>query len=228
MEKLEGVLHLTPAQRGRVCLRLDAGFGTDENLDWSLRKGYQLVAKSNSGRRAGAWGGRIQDWQVVEENRRWVGIPEQQFHYSLPTRTIAVRWLDYRKGQMKHALYVVSDLERSPVEICQRYDLRGGAEIEIRNDKQGLLLTHRRKRLWAAQEILILLNDLAHNFLSMLSHQLFTGTALAGFGPYRLIHNVFTIPGEAILREGQLVELHLLKSHPYASILVEVLPKLWQ
>jgi len=227
VEKLEAVLNLTPQQRASVCLRLDAGFGTDENLDWSLRKGYQLVAKSNSGRRAGAWGERIQDWLVIEENRRWVGIPNEQFHYSLPTRTIAVRWLD-RKQKMKHALYVVTDLQHSPIEICQRYDLRGGAEVEIRTDKQGLLLTHRRKRLWCAQEILILLNDLAHNFLSMLSRKLFQGTPLAGFGPYRLIQNVFNIPGEAIIRDGLLYELHLQKTHPYASILVDVLPKLWQ
>ncbi len=53
------------------------------------------------------------------------------------------------------------------MEVCHRYDLHGGAEIDIRDDKQGLLLTHRRRRLWHAQEALVLLNDLAHNFLSL-------------------------------------------------------------
>jgi hypothetical protein len=61
----------------------------------------------------------------------------------------------------------------------------------------------------------------------MLSRKLFQGTPLADFGPYRLINNVFNIPGEAIIRNGQLYVLHLQETHPYAPILVDVLPILW-
>jgi hypothetical protein len=42
-------------------------------------------------------------------------------------------------------------------------------QLVVRNDKQGLLLTHRRKRHWNAQETIILLNDLAHNWVPPLS-----------------------------------------------------------
>lgn len=224
---MEAGLGLSPEQRWQVCLRLDAGFGTDENLEWALSQQYQLVAKNNSGRRAGAWGRTIQEWQVIQPDQRWVGVPEKQLSFSVPTRTLAVRWRDFHQQVDKHALYVVTDQIHSPIEICHLYDLRGGAEIDIRDDKQGLLLTHRRKRAWHAQEMLVLLNDLTHNFLSMFRHQVLQGTPLASFGPYRLIEDVFSIPGQVIIEADQLIEVRLSASHPYAQILAEALAKLW-
>lgn len=224
----ERVLELRPHQRPHVCLRLDGGFGTDTNLNWVLRRRYQVVAKNNSGRRAGAWGQKVQDWQEVVPDHRWVGMPPKQLQFCIPTRTIAVRWLHHQTGAFKHALYVVTDMERPLLNLCHQYDLRGGAEVDIRDDKQGLLLTHRRKRLWRAQEVLILLNDLAHNYLSMFQREVLAGTPLAGFGPYRLIRDVLSIPGEAIIDNGDLREMHLADTHPYAPILAEVLPRLWQ
>ena len=206
---------------------MDAGFGTDANLNWVLGQGYQIVAKNNSGRRAGAWGSTIQDWQVVEADHRWVGIPQQQLAFCVPTRTIAVRWRDHRKQVDKHALYVVTDLSLTPLEVCQQYDLRGGAESDIRDDKQGLLLTSRRKRRWWAQEVLVLLNDLAHNFLSMFRREVLAETSLAGFGPYRLIEDVFSIPGQAVIKADCLVELRLEAEHPYAQIMAEAMTRLW-
>jgi hypothetical protein len=225
---LEDVLHICPEQRPHVCLRLDAGFGTDDNLRWLLRRRYEVIAKNNSGRRAGAWGKQVPEWQEIVAGQRWVGMPPQQLQFSVPTRTIAVRWLDRRKVKLKHALYVVTDLERPLVEMCHRYDLRGGAEIDIRDDKQGLLLTHRRRRFWHAQETLVLLNDLAHNFLSLFRHRVLAGTPLAALGPFRLIRDVLAMPGEAIIRDEQLAELRLAQSHPYAAILADVLLRLWQ
>jgi hypothetical protein len=225
---LERALRIQPAQRSQVCIRLDAGFGTDDNLNWLLRQRYQVVAKNNSGRRAGAWGQQVQEWQVLEPGRRWVAMPPQQLQFAAPTRTIAVRWLDERKNKLKHALYVVTDLQRPLVEMCHLYDLRGGAEVDIRDDKQGLLLTRRRKRSRDAQEMLTLLNDLAHNFLSMLRREVLEDTPLAAFGLYRLIRDVLSIPGEAIIADGRLLELRLAQSHPYAALLADLLPRLWQ
>jgi len=224
---LEDVLGVSREQRSRICLRIDAEFGTDDNLKWLLSRGYQVVAKNNSGRRAGAWGAKIQDWQVIEPERRWVGVPQKQLTFCVPTRTIAVRWQDAHKPIFKHALYVVTNLDLPLLDICHLYDLRAGAEIDIRDDKQGLLLTHRRKRLWYAQEVLVLLNDLAHNFLSMFHHKLLQHTPLGTFGPYRLIQNVLNIPGQVFVEDDRLVELRLLATHPYANILANVLPRLW-
>jgi hypothetical protein len=228
VETLEQVLRLRPEQRRQVCLRVDAGFGTDNNLNWVLQQGYQLCAKNNSGRRAGAWGAQVQEWLEVDPGHRWVALSPHQLQFCVPTRTLALRWLDHRKTKYKHALFVVTDLHSSPQEICHVYDLRGAAEIEIRNDKQGLLLTHRRKRLWHAQQILILLNDLAHNFLSMFRTVALAHTPLAPFGPYRLIHDVLNIPGELVFEHDHLIEVRLSADHPHSKVLLDALPRLWQ
>jgi hypothetical protein len=224
----ERVLHITALDRQYLWLRLDAGFGTDDNLNWALRQGYQLIAKNNSGRRAGAWGQRVTEWQEVKPGHRWVALPPDQLRFCVPTRTIAVRWLHHRTNKLKHALYVTTDLQLPLLDLCKQYDLRGGVEVDIRDDKQGLLLTHRRKRVWCAQEILLLLNDLAHNYLSMFRYKVLAGTPLADYGPYRLIRDVLAIPGSVIVENDRLAELRLMDSHPLAPILADVLPRLWQ
>jgi hypothetical protein len=225
---MEDVLGIDAPKRARVCLRLDGGFGTDANLEWLLGMRYQTVSKGNSGRRAGAWGRQVTEWQELEAGHRWVALPPKQLQFCVPTRTVIVRWRDHRRETFKHALYVTTDLQRTLAELCHIYDLRGGAEVDIRDDKQGLLLTHRRKRSWQAQEVLLLLNDLAHNFLSAFRWHVLADTPLADFGPTRLIRDVLSIPGEAIISDdNRLLELHFADSHPYARVLVEALPRLW-
>jgi len=68
------------------------------------------------------------------------------------------------------------------------------------------------KRAWPAQEILVLLNDLAHNFITAFRRMVLTDTPLAEFGPYRLIQEVFNIPDEVVMRDERLVELRLLET----------------
>jgi hypothetical protein len=224
---METALRISAPQRQRTCLRLDGGFGTDDNLNWVLRRGYGLIAKNKAGRRAGAWGRRVQQWQELQAEQCWLALAPEQLQFCVPTRTIAFRWRN-QKGKLKHALFVVTDMVSSLEIICQKYNLRGGTEVDIRDDKQGLLLTHRRKRAWHAQEMLVLLNDLAHNFIGMFRRVALVNTPLADFGPYRLIQDVFSIPGEVVIRHERLVELRLLETHPYADVMVQALPRLWQ
>lgn len=224
---LENALRLPPTRRAQVCIRVDAGFGTDDNLRWVLRQGYQVMAKNKSGRRAGAWGLQVQDWQEIEAGSRWVGTPPRQLQFCVPTRTFIVRWLEQLTGRLRHAIYVVTDLQHSPLELFNQYNLRSAAEVDIRDDKQGVLLTHRRKRVWCAQEILVLLNDLAHNLLIMFRREVLAGTPMQAFGPYRLIRDLMNMPGQAIISDGRLVELRLARSHPYAAPLAAALPRLW-
>jgi hypothetical protein len=225
--QLESSLALSWWHRQRTCIRIDAGFGTDSNLNWLLQQGYQLVAKNQSGRRAGAWGQRVTQWTTLVPERRWVALPDKQIPFCRPARTIAVRWLN-RRGQIKHALYVVTDLDQPLADMARYYDLRGALEVDIREDKQGLLLSHRRKRQWHAQEMLTLLNDLAHNFLVVFRREILADTPLASFGLYRLVQDVLNVPGRAKFDDlGFVTDLQLLRSHPYASILADVLPRLW-
>jgi hypothetical protein len=52
MGELERVLGSSPEQRERTLLRLDGGFGTDENVEWLCSSGYHFVAKGYHGGRA--------------------------------------------------------------------------------------------------------------------------------------------------------------------------------
>ena len=224
---LEDTLRLTPWHRQRTYIRMDAGFGTDANLNWLLQRGYQLVAKNQSGRRAGAWGSQIDARTTLEPDHRWIALSPQQIPFCRPTRTIAVRWRN-RRGELKHALYVVTDMSQPIADIAELYNLRGGFEVDIREDKQGLLLSHRRKRQWSAQVALCLLNDWAHNFLSAFHQHVLFDTPLAAFGLYRLVREVPCIPGRITLDEdGFVAELELLCTHPHPEILALTLPRLW-
>ena len=64
---VERVLGLTPAQRRRTVLRLDGGFGTDENFNWALWHGYHVLGKGYSGKRAKAWAQVVPQWEEVAE-----------------------------------------------------------------------------------------------------------------------------------------------------------------
>jgi hypothetical protein len=49
---VERSFELAPEQRKRTLYRLDGGSGTDENLRWLLSRGYQVLGKGFSGKRA--------------------------------------------------------------------------------------------------------------------------------------------------------------------------------
>jgi hypothetical protein len=106
------------------------------------------------------------------------------------------------------------------------YDQRdGGLETHNRGDKQGLGLNRRNKQRFAAQEILILLAQLAHNFL------IWTRTTLAlgddrfrAFGLQRLVRDVLQIDGLVALTPGGLIQhLRLNPRHPFAAAVQQAL-----
>jgi hypothetical protein len=229
VRELQRLLPLDGWQRQHTLLRIDAGFGDDANLAWLLPLGYQVLAKGYSGKRAAAYARRIKpsDWQEVQPGQRWLAWSPRQLAFGRPTRTVVVRWLTPQQ-RWKHALYVTTLQELELAEIADLYDERGKAEVEIQADKMGLLLARRRKRSFAAQEMLILLNDWAHNLLAWFHADALGQTPFDGFGPKRIIRDLFTIPAEAVVVTEQLVELRLKQSHPYAEDMARCLTKLWQ
>jgi hypothetical protein len=224
---LERVLYLDPKRCQSTLLRIDGGFGSDDNLAWVLGRHYQLIAKGFSGKRAAAYARRVKHWTEIRPGERWVARSPVQLLFPMPTQTVVVRWLTPER-RFRHALYIATDLDTTPIEVAETYDDRGAGEVEIQADHIGLLLRRRRKRCFAAQEMLVLLNDLAHNWLAWLHAWVLKASPFDGFGPKRIIRDLFTIPGEATIVKDELIELRLKASHPHAAAMVDVLERLWQ
>jgi hypothetical protein len=223
---VENMLHLTREQRRQTVWRTDGGLGTDENINWALAHDYQVLMKGYNGKRANAFARQIheQDWHPLREDR-WVAIVPKAPRYARRTQTLVLRWLTEAK-QLQHATLVHSLLDHEWQSIPGLYDGRGAVETEIKADKFGLLIPKRRKKRSTAQEALILLSDWAHNILAWSRHWMFLDSRFANFGPAGLVNDVLCIPGEVIIKGGQLQMVALRESHPYAIEMTVCLAKL--
>jgi len=81
----------------------------------------------------------------------------------------------------------------------QLYDERGGAvEIDIKESKQGIGITKRNKKRFAAQAMVMLLGQLAHNLVVWCKRWLMDEAEvpkLKRYGVPRLVRDVLTISG---------------------------------
>jgi hypothetical protein len=239
LQGAEAVLDLDEARRARTILRIDAGGGTDANINFWLGRGYLGLAK-------------VKNWQrickLVASVTHWFPLPDQPDHaagwvetphvYVQPTRQVALRWPDVKRGGWKYSVVVVklpddglfalahlplpapcTDLERL-MAIVQAYDLRGGGvETSYKDSKQGVGVNHRNKKRFAAQEMLVLLAQLAYNLVGWVQKELAHHSAtLATFGTLRMVRDAFHIPGKLEFDpEDQLVAITLNQLHKLAS-----------
>jgi hypothetical protein len=83
----EDVLQLDYNRRQRTLLRMDAGGGSLDDLNWCLARGYQLHCKDFSSKRAEAWAATVQEWfdDLHHQDRQfgWV-IPADSLDYVRP------------------------------------------------------------------------------------------------------------------------------------------------
>ena len=178
--KMEQQLSLeTKAQRRLIRLRLDGGFGTDANINHALWKGYHILAKMYSGKRAKKLSGSVTQWvdaptaSQKEKGRPstrqagWVTTPHR---YGGKTRQVAIGTPNpKRKGGWCYRVLVTSDMQDDLATVLQDYDLRGGVpENSFCQSNQGLALRRRRKHRFVAQQMLTLLSQLAHNLVRWL------------------------------------------------------------
>ncbi len=168
--KMEGHLGLTDKSQRRVIrLRLDAGFGTDENINYALWRGYHLLAKVFSGKRAKALSKSVNEWVDVPSGAGntprqagWVSSPHR---YCRRTRQLCVR-TPKKRGGYEYSGLVSTDFSSDLPTIVADYDGRSGApESSFCQDSQGLKNRKRRKRGFIAQQVLTLMNQLAHNMI---------------------------------------------------------------
>lgn len=239
VENAENVLALDEARRHRTIVRIDGGGGTDTNLNWAVRRGYFLLGKVKNWQRTRKLAQTVDAWQALpqlaEHEVGWVGTPHP---YEKPLRQLALRWPKPKGGW--HSRILVFNLTdemlfhmagRTPpatptptellAAIVDAYDLRGGGiETAIKNSKQGLGLNQRNKKSFAAQEMLILLAQLAYNLILWVRNQLAQQQpAFAHFGMLRMIRDVFHIPGKIQFDpQGLLLKITLSQTHTLTGV----------
>ena len=129
--KMEQVLPLdTGAKRSHIRLRLDGGFGTAENINYALWRGYHLLTKMYSGNRARTLAGTVQEWVDISpgpDNRsRQVGWVTRPHRYCRNTRQLAIRMLKKEGSGYQYSVIVTTDMKAGIQAVVDDYDGRSG------------------------------------------------------------------------------------------------------
>jgi len=243
----EEVLDLDESRRQRTIVRVDAGGGRDADINWLLQRKYLLLGKVKHWRRAAKLARSVTTWYPDPKvPGREVGWVEELHPYAQPTRQLATRNLKKNGDWSYHVLvFTLSNemlfwLARQPIRhqptsqqilfaALQAYDLRsGGAETIVKGSKQGLGLTKRNKRRFAAQEMLVLLSQLAYNLISWIRNQLACQTPrLRLYGMLRMVRDLFHVAGNIELdAQGRVLQITLNEAHALALPFVRALSPL--
>lgn len=243
----EEVLGLDQARREQTILRVDGGGGKDDDINWLLKRGYAVLVKVKNWKRAEKLSRSVQTWHTdPKTGDRQVGWVEAPHTYDRPTRQLAVR-TPKKNGEWRYWVIVFSltdkqvaclaRLSHTPSLSSQQllfaalyaYDLRsGGVETSNKGSKQGLGLIKRNKRRFAAQEMLVLLAQLAYNLISWFRARLApTKPDLQRYGPLRMVRDVFQIPGQLDLdAQEHIVQIILRDEHPLAAPFIQAISPL--
>jgi hypothetical protein len=235
----ETVLDLDLAKRKRTILRVDGGGGDDDNINWILERDYHLLIKVKNWRRAQKLASSVTRWypdpKVTDREVGWV---EEPHLYARPTRQLALRKRKANGTWSYHALvFTLTDemlfhlcgqtIPTSPepsavlLAALHAYDLRsGGVETQNRGDKQGLGLSRRNKHLFEAQEMLVLLAQIAHNMVIWTRNELaHADPRLRKYGIQRTVRDVLQIPGHIQIDcDGNVELITLNQRHPLAPV----------
>lgn len=214
VEAAEATLQLDQAKRTRTILRVDAGAGTEDDLNWLLARGYEIMAKEYSGRRIVRLSKTVKEWvqdpNWSERSFGWVSEPATGYVRPVQRMVVRCRRLDgtFAYGVLICSLSVEQVLTilgwpvvqaADPVAVLLAYvtfyDQRGGGiETAFKGDKQGLGLTKRNKKRFEAQYMLVLLGSLAHNAVVWARRWLAIAEG-AHCGILRMVRDVFHISG---------------------------------
>jgi hypothetical protein len=214
------------AKRARVEWRLDSGWGSEAMIGWLLERGYQVTGKFKSTARVGKLVGAIATWEPTANIGRDVAVVPAPVSFPRPVQQYAVRTpsadksADKKKDGYQYAVLFTSRAELDMQATVAHYDDRAGIEADLKSDKRGLGLATLRKHKLAAQKVVVLLMELAHNVLNVLvwSRRWLAQRAprLAGFGIVRLIHEVWAVPGRVKLTGAQMIRVRFQPNYPRA------------
>ena len=202
---------------------MDGGAGSDEQLRWLLSRGYHVLCKGLSNRRADALAREVRRWDSYRRDV-WVGEVPSPVDFGRPVRLFVKRQL--KEGQFIHSYFVSTLSLPAKQSFLALYDDRGQAEIEqFRGDKGGLGLQARRKRSYAGQMGYILLTDLAHNLLADFYQRALLGSRFEGYGPKRIVRDLLAIPGRLSRDAAESVRVELLSQNQLSRDLLKCFVK---
>lgn len=248
VEKMERILNLTDKSRRKLIrLRLDAGFGTDENVNYALWKGYQLLTKMYSGKRAKSLSKLVNEWVDISPgscgNTRQAGWVTKPHRYCKKTKQLAIRTL--KDGKYQYSIIVTTDMDSDIQTIIDDYDDRSGVpESSFCQDNQGLGNRKRRKRGFEAQQMVMLLTQLAHNLIRWIQkwmtsslEQSDTSDAkeesspcqtpsekaiktLNEFGMKRFVRQILCLTGKVKMKDGKVLSVIINPLYPLVSRII--------
>ena len=158
----EQTLALDAAKRERTLVRIDAGAGSVSDINWLLLRGYHVLAKDYSTKRATHLAAQVTDWVPdPHDPLRQIGggpVPADDSHAGQYRRTITRIAVRCRQANGQWGIGVVictlaasdalqlvggdpalaSDPQASALAYVVLYDQRGGGvETTFKEDKQG-------------------------------------------------------------------------------------------
>lgn len=249
MQAAEQTLQLDRAKRRRTLVRVDAGGGSLDDVNWLLRRGYQIHCKDYSGTRTQRLAQSVEKWvdDPQVEGRQVGWVTKEACEYVRPVRRIAVRCRK-QDGQWGVGVLISTLTEAQVLSLTGQktkpyhgpeafllacvsfYDQRGGGvETSFKGDKQGLGISKRSKKRFEAQQMVMLLGSLAHNVVVWSRAWLATSPSpLRQYGMLRMIRDVFHVSGFLVMDAPgqQVVQIVLNQAAPLASPLVDPLHNL--
>ncbi len=235
----EETLQLHEDKRRQTIVRVDAGGGSLDDVNWLLARGYLVHCKDYSGQQAKRLAHSVQDWSVDphQPEREFGWVMEAADAYVRPVKRIAVRCRQqdgtFAYGVLISALSAQQVFTLTGQPLCLLadpaavllayvtfYDQRGGGvETSFKGDKQGLGIGKRSKKRFEAQQMLLLLGSLAHNVIVWARGWL-ASPALQHYGTLRMVRDVFHISGFLLTdASGQLIQVVLNQAAPLALAL---------
>jgi hypothetical protein len=232
----EQVLELDAAKRRRTIARIDAAGGSQDEVNWLLDRDYLVLTKEYSRQRSRKLAQSVTTWwpdpQIADRDVGWVTTPAPEYHH--PVQRIAVRWRT-TNGRWEYAVVIstvpndvalvetgqppalVADTAAVALTHVRLYDARGGGvETSFKEDKQGIGLTKRTKKRFAAQQMVVLLGRLAHNVLVWARGWLAPQAPHVGrYGLKRLVRDVFHCSGFLVrTAQGTITQIGLNHAAP--------------
>lgn len=234
----EDVLELDEDRRQQTLMRVDSGGGKADHINWLLARGYAMVIKSINWRYARQQAEKVQTWvsDPRRPDRELAWCPEP-LDFEEDTQQLLIRKYT-SQGDCKISLVIarlpdslLTEQSNIPLEnaqdrlvaLARLYDQRGGGvETQFKNGKQGLGLQRRNKKSFTAQEMLVLLAQLAHNLMIWMRNALAIAAhpRFRKYGVLRVVRDICQIAGQISFDEqGNIREIRLNHHHPLARYL---------